>query len=46
MSMNVESLGDPEERLRQIDQLPLEERAAALTQLHDELKEYLDSPEA
>jgi hypothetical protein len=46
MSMNVESLGDPEERLAQIDQLPLEERAAALTQLHDELKEYLDNPEA
>ena len=44
--MTVESLGDPEVRLRQIDQLPLEERAAALTQLHDELKEYLDTTEA
>jgi len=44
--MTVESLGDPDERLRQIDELPLEERAAALTQLHDELKEYLDTTEA
>jgi hypothetical protein len=44
MSMNSDSLGIPEERLSRIEQLPLDQRAEALSALHDELKEFLDSP--
>lgn len=32
-----------EERLAAIEELPLAERALALSQLHDELKDYLDA---
>lgn len=46
MSMNLDGASDKEERLRHIEQLPLEERAEALSQLHDELKGFLDTPEA
>lgn len=46
MSMNPDDAGDPEERLRQIEQLPLEQRAVALNELHDELKDFLDSSES
>ena len=46
MSMNPDGLGDTEQRLRQIEQLPLDERAEALAQLHYELKEFLDTPES
>lgn len=46
MSMNLDGLSDTETRLRQIEQLPLDERASALGQLHDELKEFLDTPES
>jgi len=43
--MNLDGGSDRNERLKQIEQLPLDQRAQALSQLHDELKEFLDSPE-
>jgi hypothetical protein len=43
--MNLDGGSDTNERLKQIEQLPLDQRAQALSQLHDELKEFLDSPE-
>ena len=43
MSMEPKPFDLHEERLLAIEELPLEERASALSQLHDELKDYLDA---
>jgi hypothetical protein len=44
--MNLDGASYTDERLKQIEQLPLDQRAQALSQLHDELKEFLDTPES